>query len=269
MPITKTIPFLTESVPYRLLLRYADPQGLPTGSTETLGAFTIDQIPKLRPQAEDLKKPTIKVKIPMNLHGLVGKPSATLVEQIWVEEEQVIEPPKKDKETKDKKNTKDTPLGKAAAAATDESEKKDDEKDAPAPMETDAGDNAEKPAPMDTTEAKTEDKPAEPVKKIVKVKKKIKTPINIRAFWVGLPEKKMMDSWCTIEGEMIASDKLARDTADARNDLETYSYGIRDKLDEELRPYVEENARYALQERIEAMIDWLYDEEGENSTKSV
>lgn len=68
---------------------------------------------------------------------------------------------------------------------------------------------------------------------------------------------------------MIASDKLYKDTADARNDLETYVYDTRDKLYESLAPYIEESQRSELSARLDNMENWLYDDEGENSTKSV
>jgi heat shock 70kDa protein 4 len=72
------------------------------------------------------------------------------------------------------------------------------------------------------------------------------------------------------EAQLAAADKLAIDTAEARNDVEEYVYNTREKLYEgaALYPYIDEATREQYKKDLQATEDWLYDE-GENETVHV
>jgi len=56
---------------------------------------------------------------------------------------------------------------------------------------------------------------------------------------------------------------------DRKNALEEYIYDTRGKLDDRYAPFVQESEKSALLAALSEAEDWLYTEEGEDSTKSV
>lgn len=77
--------------------------------------------------------------------------------------------------------------------------------------------------------------------------------------------------WKEAEGKMLASDTLVVATANARNALEEYVYETRGKIEEggEWHVFIDEATREKFMAMLREMEDWLYTEEGEESTKSV
>mmetsp|Transcript_11421 Transcript_11421/g.24048 ORF Transcript_11421/g.24048 Transcript_11421/m.24048 type:complete len:819 (+) Transcript_11421:186-2642(+) len=73
-----------------------------------------------------------------------------------------------------------------------------------------------------------------------------------------------------VEVEMSNADRVVRETSDARNELESYIYDMRDKIisDSNLAPYCTENEKNAFSTALENMENWLY-EDGFDATKSV
>lgn len=65
---------------------------------------------------------------------------------------------------------------------------------------------------------------------------------------------------------MVASDQQEKERIDARNALEEYVYELREKLssDEEFTTFVNENERSTLDNQLQYLEKWLY-EEGEES----
>ena len=59
---------------------------------------------------------------------------------------------------------------------------------------------------------------------------------------------------------MHASDVLAKKTAEAQNDLETYIYRVRDLLDYSWSDYVAEGPKSEFSALLGTMENWLYDE---------
>jgi len=72
------------------------------------------------------------------------------------------------------------------------------------------------------------------------------------------------------EVQMENADRVFRETTDARNELESYIYDIRDKIssDSQLGPYCSEKERSALGTLLSDMENWLY-EDGFDAIKSV
>jgi heat shock protein 4 len=73
-----------------------------------------------------------------------------------------------------------------------------------------------------------------------------------------------------VEVEMANADRVVRETSDARNELESYIYDMRDKIvsDSQLAPYCTEEEKNAFSAQLQKFEDWLY-EEGFDATKSV
>ncbi|KKA27073.1 hypothetical protein TD95_001146 [Thielaviopsis punctulata] len=128
-----------------------------------------------------------------------------------------------------------------------EEEIKDDEKD-PNAMDTDAKDDAPKKTRLVKKQVRKGDLPI--VSGTYSLDDATRT---------ALQEK---------EAAMAAEDKLVADTEEKKNELETYIYDLRGKLDDQLADLASEEEKDNMRAKLTAAEDWLY-EEGEDTTKSV
>ncbi len=73
-----------------------------------------------------------------------------------------------------------------------------------------------------------------------------------------------------VEVAMTNADRVVRETSDARNELESYIYDMRDKIvsESQLAPYCTENEKATFPTMLETYENWLY-EEGFDANKSV
>ncbi|KAH6673769.1 putative heat shock protein Hsp88 [Halenospora varia] len=70
------------------------------------------------------------------------------------------------------------------------------------------------------------------------------------------------------ESAMIMEDKLVADTEEKKNELETYIYEMRNKIDDQYSEFASDDEKTKLKAKLEASEDWLYDE-GEDASKAV
>lgn len=70
------------------------------------------------------------------------------------------------------------------------------------------------------------------------------------------------------ENHMIMEDKLVADTEEKKNELETYIYDMRNKIDDQYSEFASEDEKTKLKAKLETSEDWLYDE-GEDATKAI
>ncbi|KAH7314063.1 putative heat shock protein Hsp88 [Rhexocercosporidium sp. MPI-PUGE-AT-0058] len=70
------------------------------------------------------------------------------------------------------------------------------------------------------------------------------------------------------ESSMIMEDKLVADTEDKKNELETYIYDMRNKIDDTYADFASDDEKTKLKAKLETIEDWLYDE-GEDATKAI
>ncbi|KAG7132191.1 Heat shock protein hsp88 like [Verticillium longisporum] len=127
-------------------------------------------------------------------------------------------------------------------------ETKDGEKKDPDAMETDNKDDAPK--------------------KTRKVKKQVrKGDLPISTGTASLPESTKVALF-EKENAMVMEDKLVADTEEKKNELETYIYDLRNKLDDQYAELATEEEKNKIKEKLEASEDWLYDE-GDDTTKAV
>ncbi|KAE9363481.1 putative heat shock protein Hsp88 [Stipitochalara longipes BDJ] len=125
-------------------------------------------------------------------------------------------------------------------------EKADAEKKDPDAMDTDA---AEKP-------------------KTRKVKKQVrKGDLPIVSATSSLDEQSKQIA-AEQESAMIMEDKLVADTEDKKNELETYIYDMRNKIDDQYSEFASEDEKTKLKAKLEIVEEWLYDE-GEDTTKAI
>ncbi|KAI1398866.1 heat shock protein Hsp88 [Hypoxylon fuscum] len=119
------------------------------------------------------------------------------------------------------------------------------------------------PDAMDTDDKKDGDKP-----KTKKVKKQVrKGDLPIVAGTTSLDEA-ARNSLAEKEASMLMEDKLVADTEEKKNELETYIYDMRNKLDDQYADFASEEEKDKLKARLTESEDWLY-EDGEDATKAV
>ncbi|KAI1645878.1 heat shock protein Hsp88 [Daldinia loculata] len=126
----------------------------------------------------------------------------------------------------------------------------------------DEGDKKD-PDAMDTDTKKGDDKP-----KTRKVKKQVrKGDLPIVAGTTSLDES-TKNALMEKEAAMLMEDKLVADTEEKKNELETYIYDLRNKLDDQYADFASEEEKEKLRSKLTETEDWLY-EEGEDATKAV
>lgn len=68
--------------------------------------------------------------------------------------------------------------------------------------------------------------------------------------------KSQIDKAVEVEAQMANQDRVLKETADKRNELESYIYAMRDKLVGSLRPYIEGDEAEAFKSGLTAAEDW-------------
>lgn len=109
-----------------------------------------------------------------------------------------------------------------------------------------------------------EEKPAEKKKKIKKTNLEFTESRNLE--WT----KAELDGFYEKEVEMSNIDRVVKETADMRNELESYCYDMRDKIisESQLAPYGTDEEKSSFSKALETTENWLY-EEGFDAKKSV
>lgn len=109
-----------------------------------------------------------------------------------------------------------------------------------------------------------EENPAEPSKP---KRNRKKIPLEIHAKYQGLSNEEISD-YLTEEARMIEEDRLIRETLDKKNELESYVYEWRDKLQGSLKSYETPERIHFIMQQLQAAEDWLYSD-GADTSKSV
>ncbi|GJN35845.1 hypothetical protein PR202_gb24657 [Eleusine coracana subsp. coracana] len=190
-------------------------------STYTIGPF----------QPSKGEKAKLKVKVRLNIHGIVTVDSATML----LEDEDVEVPVSST--TEDPKST-ETAEGATAA-------------------ENGAQNTEEKSVPMDT------DAKVEPSKKKVK-----KTNVPVYELVYGALEAAELQEAVEKEYEMALQDRVMEDTKEKKNAVEAYVYDMRNKLYDKYSDFVMPEEKDGLIAKLQEVEDWLY-EDGEDETKGV
>ncbi|KAL8673263.1 MAG: hypothetical protein Q9168_002301 [Polycauliona sp. 1 TL-2023] len=214
--------------PFDLEAKYAKPETLPGKTSSWIGRFSVKGV-KADSQEDFM---ICKLKARLNLHGVLNVESGYYVEDVEIEEPI---PEEKEAEKKDAKENK-------------EGEKKD-------------GDA------MDTTEDKANGT-EEPKPKTRKIKKQVrKGDLPLSAGTASL-DQATKDAAAEKESQMFMEDKLVADTEDKKNELESYIYELRGKIDDQYAEFASEDEKTKLKEKLEQSEEWLYDE-GDDATRGV
>ncbi|KAJ4851009.1 hypothetical protein Tsubulata_033573 [Turnera subulata] len=246
IPSIKALTFYRSGT-FSVDVQYADAsevQAPPKISTYTIGPF----------QPAKSERAKVKVKVRLNLHGVVSVDSATLLE-----EEEVEVPVTKEPAKEATKMEIDEPAADAAPPSSNESDAntQDAKGTDAAGVEngsTDAGDQS--------TQMEVDTKAEAPKKKV----KKTNIPVaeHVYGAMLSADVQKALEK----EFEMALQDRVMEETKDRKNAVEAYVYDMRNKLGDKYQEFVTEPERDDLLAKLQVTEDWLY-EDGEDETKGV
>uniref|UniRef100_A0A1D1XWP1 Heat shock protein 14 n=1 Tax=Anthurium amnicola TaxID=1678845 RepID=A0A1D1XWP1_9ARAE len=219
-------------------------------STYTIGPF----------QSITGERVKLKVRVRLDLHGIVSVESA-----IMLEEEEVEVPLSASKETtKDSMRMDTDEQANNSTLAESDVNMKDDKTD---PESSASG--VENIAPG--AEDKPEDKPVQmetDVKVDAPKRKAKKTTVPVAEVVHGGLLAADLQKMIEKEFEMALQDRVMEETKDRKNAVEAYVYDMRNKLHSTYQDFVRDSEREEFTAQLQGVEDWLY-EDGEDETKGV
>ena len=275
MPSTKILTFYRKQ-PFDLEARYAKPDLLPGKMNPWIGRFSVKGV---KASGED-DFMICKLKARLNLHGVLNVEQGYYVEDVEIEEPipEEKESEKKDATKKEEQKDGDVSLPPTFHSCKDQSSPKTTTKVknfAKNLFGTKKSSTNDENTPLTTSDAQAMDTSAEPngtaeapkpkVRKIKKQQKKGELPLSSGTSSLDQATK---DVHAEREGAMFMEDKLVADTEDKKNELETYIYDLRGRIDDQYSAFASDEEKAKLKEKLEQSEDWLYDE-GEDATKNV
>jgi heat shock 70kDa protein 4 len=274
IPSTKMVTYRDRTEPFQLTATYAEPEKLPVGSNTHIARFVVTDVPSKPADAgDDWKAPIIKVKLRLDLHGLMSIGSASYTKETITFEQVPVKESTPEAEMTDAAKPAD------AAAAADAPAADAPAADATADAPTAGAETGDKPvdaAPMETEEAATGDAAmeAEPEAKAApkmetkEVRKKTKIPLNVSAHYLSGMSQAEFNAAFEKEAAMYAQDRAIIECAERRNELEAYILNMRSRVQSgDLREFVEAKVADKFVADLTEMEDWLY-EDGYDAQKS-
>ena len=270
MPSTKILTFYRKH-PFDLEARYAKPDQLPGKMNPWIGRFSVKGV-----KADSKDDFMIcKLKARLNLHGVLNVESGYYIEDVEVEEP--IPEEKEGEKPKDGDVRTNLPSHISASTPTHTKPSNGAAEDliASAPHQKKLKNMFHNAAAgvkrtfsghhqltrSSTTQAMETDPPngtADPKPKTRKVKKQVrKGDLPIVSGTASL-DQASKDAAAEKESLMFMEDKLVMDTEDKKNELESYIYELRGKIDEQYAQFASEEEKEKLKAKLEATEVCIY-----------
>ncbi|MEQ2286410.1 Heat shock 70 kDa protein 4L [Ameca splendens] len=241
-PFSKVITFHKKE-PFDLEAFYSSSQELPYPD-HRIGCFSVRNVVP-QPDGDSSK---VKVKVRINIHGILSVSSASLIEKLKGEAEdmQIESEPPVQNEGRAEEQSK--------MQVEQEGQSQGDQPNEDSNSNSKEGAAGEK-----------QDATAEGSKPKVKVKS-IDLPIVANS--IRQLDEDILTNFVEYERQMICQDKLVKELNDAKNAVEEYVYDLREKLCGMYQKYITEEDSNRLTLMLEDTENWLY-EEGEDQPKHV
>uniref|UniRef100_A0A1D1XPC8 Heat shock protein 14 n=1 Tax=Anthurium amnicola TaxID=1678845 RepID=A0A1D1XPC8_9ARAE len=248
IPSVKALTFYRSSM-FSIDVLYADENELQTSpniSSYTIGPF----------QSTTGERAKLKLKVRLNLHGIISVDSATLLqeEEIQVPVSAVDEPAKEVT-----KMDTDEPANDSTPVESDVNmpDVKGNPDASASGVENGALETENKPVQMETDV------------KVVAPKKKVKKiSVPVAEFVHGGLQAADLQKAIEKEFEMALQDRVMEETKDRKNAVEAYVYDMRNKLHDKYEDFVTASEKEEFISKLQEVEDWLY-EDGEDETKGV
>ncbi|KAL9971511.1 hypothetical protein ACROYT_G017682 [Oculina patagonica] len=235
-----------------------------------IGSFSIkDVVP-----SKEGESSKIKVKVRLDIHGVLNVVNASLVEKLAVAQEPEVESMEVEgQDDKAKEATADA--ASESSQGTEESSGSQEKQAGEEPMDTAAESSESKDQKTDSNNKEGEAKNAKESKSkkdngapAKKKKQQVKTvELRVETSVPGLTSTQLQEA-IDRECQMVIQDRLEKEKGMAKNAVESYVYDMRSKLYAELERFITEEAREKFSSLLEQTEDWLY-EDGENQSKKV
>ncbi|XP_026764981.1 97 kDa heat shock protein isoform X2 [Galleria mellonella] len=238
----------------------------------TVSAYYSDQVPypdtfigqwhikDVQPTSEG-ESQKVKLKVRVNIHGIITVASASLVEK--KQDASQTESIEMENANENAQNNQDAPMETNGSP-------QEQQQNGPETQEVREDEMKGEPQQKQSWTQKvgqwfSGDKSKEKPKKVLV--KTIELPIDARTHGFSQQE---LNAYVEQEGKMQAQDRQEKERADARNALEEYVYELRGKLSEgeALHDFVAEDQRTRLVNQLDSLEQWLYDE-GEDQNRQV
>ncbi|KAK1755783.1 heat shock 70kDa protein 4 [Echria macrotheca] len=253
LPSTKILTFYRKQ-PFDLEARYAQPEGLPGKISPFIGRFSVKGV-TASGSPEDFM--ICKLKARVNINGVLNVESGYYVEEQEVEEEIKEEGEKKDADVSTLKSYEAAVSAREDFLYTDgpsprDSKRRkttDDVLDLPSEQ---MGKNLQREKltshfkAMDT-DGKEESKPK--TRKVKKQVRKGELPIVSATQSLDAAAK---NAAAEKEAAMFMEDKLVADTEEKKNELETYIYDLRNKLDDQYAEFASDEEKAKIRAKLDA-----------------
>ncbi|KAH6687952.1 hsp70-like protein [Plectosphaerella plurivora] len=276
LPSTKILTFYRKQ-PFDLEARYVNPEALPGKINPWIGKFSVKNV-----KADGKDDFMIcKLKARVNIHGVLNVESGYYVEDQEIEEE--IKDDEKDPDVSSTPSQHDTMHATSPSPTLPASSKCRGCAPFQSPTNTGRVCEASCQQPVQslseradrflskltrTFTDKSMDTDKDAPKKTRKVKKQVrKGDLPISSATASLSEA-TKSSLLEKESTMVMEDKLVADTDEKKNELETYIYDLRNKLDDQYAEFASDDEKDKIREQLTLAEDWLY-EDGEDTTKAV
>ena len=250
MPSTKILTFYRKQ-PFDLEAKYAKPEMLPGKMNPWIGRFSVKNV-----KADSRDDFMIcKLKARLNLHGILNVESGYYVEDVEIEEPIPEEKDTEKKEGEVSFNLKNpcTPFHHAQSSSEASSKSQGLFKSASSSIKR--AFTKDKPltesAIQDKMDTDAPNGSAEPKPKTRKVKKQVrKGELPLSAGTPSL-DQASKDAAAEKENSMFMEDKLVADTEDKKNELESYIYELRGKIDDQYAEFASDDEKTKLKEKLE------------------
>jgi heat shock 70kDa protein 4 len=243
MPSTKILTFYRKQ-PFDLEAQYAKPDLLPGKINPWVGRFSVKGV-----KADSKDDFMIcKLKARLNLHGVLNLESGYYIEEVEVEEPI---PEEKEGEKKEDGSVRSESLS-ASISSSDRSSPYAldvDEENANIHFHTGIKRTASGSPALTRTQQAMETDESKP--KTRKVKKQVrKGDLPISSGTAALDEQTKL-ALAEKENLMFMEDKLVMDTEDKKNELESYIYELRGKIDDQYSEFASEEEKSKLKDKLE------------------
>lgn len=258
MPSTKILTFYRKQ-PFDLEAKYAKPEMLPGKMNPWIGRFSVKGVKA--DQKDDFM--ICKLKARLNLHGVLNVESGYYVEDVEVEE-----PVPEEKETEKKEGDVSSNLAFNLSSSTHSKRRSSGEEEivASAPRSkfrvllkdvytgckrTLSGHKSLTQSSGQAMETDPPNGTAEPKPKTRKIKKQVRKGELPLSSGTASLDQATKDSAAEKEAQMFMEDKLVADTEDKKNELESYIYELRDKIDGQYADFASDEEKTRLKEKLE------------------
>ncbi|KAB5572348.1 heat shock protein 70 family, partial [Coniochaeta sp. 2T2.1] len=273
LPSTKILTFYRKQA-FNLEARYAYPEELPGKIPAFIGQFSVKGV-KATGAPDDFM--ICKLKARVNIHGILNVESGYYVEDQEIEEEVKEDEKKEEGEKKDgdvsisipvrqEKTRPDSNAGDSLAGSTPGSDSELPTKRRR--VDSASADGGDSMLTSNLSKAMDTDAPKDDKPKTRKVKKQVRKGELPIVSAVSSLEPSLKNAAAEKEAAMVMEDKLVADTEEKKNELETYIYELRNKLDEQYSPFASDEEKDKIRAKLETTEEWLYDE-GDDASKGV